>query len=162
MNLPVSPRARLGLAAVAAAVLLGALAGSGAYTFSYAEGLSYLSTDPKACVNCHVMREQYDGWQKASHHAHATCNDCHVPQDALGKYMTKAAHGWRHSKAFTLNDFAEPIRILPEDLDIVHDNCVRCHAGLVSELAPPQHAGVPGERVACTRCHGSVAHGPPR
>ena len=77
------------------------------------------------------MREQYDGWQKASHHARATCNDCHVPQDALGKYVTKAKHGWRHSKAFTLQDFHEPIRIRPEDLAIVNDNCARCHAGTV-------------------------------
>ena len=162
MNLPSTPRARLGLAAVTAALLLGAFAGSGLFTFSYAEGLSYLSNDPKACVNCHVMREQYDGWQKASHHARATCNDCHVPQDALGKYVTKAKHGWRHSKAFTLNDFAEPIRILPEDLDIVHANCVRCHEELVSELAPSPHASRDGEGLACTRCHTAVAHGPIR
>jgi cytochrome c nitrite reductase small subunit len=162
MNLPAMKSARLGLAAVVAAVLLGALGGSGAYTFSYAEGLSYLSDDPKACVNCHVMREQYDGWQKAGHHAHATCNDCHVPQDTFGRYTTKALHGWRHSKAFTLDDFAEPIRILPEDLDIVHDNCVRCHNEIVSELAPSPHAAVESERYDCTRCHASVAHGPRR
>lgn len=162
MNLPRTPRARLSLAAAIAALLVGAFTGSGLYTFSYAEGLSYLSNDPKACVNCHVMREQYDGWQKASHHARATCNDCHVPQDLVGKYTTKAKHGWRHSKAFTLNDFKEPIQILPEDLDIVHDNCVRCHSELVSELAPAQHAAAPGERLACTRCHTAVAHGPIR
>ncbi len=152
----------MGLAALAAALLLGAFAGSGAYTFSYAEGLSYLSDNPQTCVNCHIMREQLDGWQKATHHAHATCNDCHVPHDTLGKYTAKAIHGWRHSKAFTLGDFHEPIRIRPEDLDIVHDNCVRCHAELVSELAPSQHGGADGDRLACTRCHQAVAHGPLR
>ena len=34
----------------------GVLLGIGATTFEYAEGLSYLSTDPKACANCHIMR----------------------------------------------------------------------------------------------------------
>jgi hypothetical protein len=26
---------------------------------------SYLSTDPRACVNCHVMNPQYDAWLKS-------------------------------------------------------------------------------------------------
>ena len=42
------------------AVLLGILAGVGGYTFVYAEGLSYMSNDPKVCVNCHIMQPQYD------------------------------------------------------------------------------------------------------
>jgi cytochrome c nitrite reductase small subunit len=39
------------------AILIGALAGIGGYTFYYAKGLSYLSNDPRACVNCHIMRD---------------------------------------------------------------------------------------------------------
>jgi len=54
----------------------GVVLGTATYTTQYADGFSYLSNDPKACVNCHVMREPYDGWQKASHHATATCNGC--------------------------------------------------------------------------------------
>ena len=42
------------------ACLLGVPAGIGAFTFVYAKGFSYLSSDPRACVNCHVMNEQYD------------------------------------------------------------------------------------------------------
>lgn len=68
-------RTWLGLAAVALGVVLG-LAG---FTFRYAEGLSYFSTDPRACANCHIMRSQYDGWRKTSHHNSATCVDCHLP-----------------------------------------------------------------------------------
>src|SRR6516165_6995974 len=73
----------------------------------YAEGFSYLSNDPKACVDCHIMREQYDGWQKASHHAVATCNDCHVPHETVPKYWVKAEDGFWHSKGFTHQDFPE-------------------------------------------------------
>ena len=68
-------------------ILIGSALGTGAYTVRYAEGFSYLSNDPKACVNCHIMRDQYDGWQKASHHANATCNDCHVPHEFVPKYV---------------------------------------------------------------------------
>ena len=81
------------------------------YTFHYAEGLSYFSPDPKACVNCHIMQPQYDGWQKASHHNVAKCIDCHLPHDFIGKYYTKAENGFWHSKGFTLQDFPEPIQM---------------------------------------------------
>ena len=73
-----------------ACALGGVVLGLSGYTFYYAEGGSYLSNDPKACVNCHVMREQYDGWQKASHHAVATCNDCHTPHAFIPKMLFSA------------------------------------------------------------------------
>jgi cytochrome c nitrite reductase small subunit len=146
--------AGLGLAA-----LIGILLGAGAYTFDYAEGTSYLSNDPKACVNCHIMREQYDGWQKTTHHAVATCNDCHVPHELIGKYVAKAVHGYRHSKGFTFQDFHEPIRITDADRVIVEENCVRCHGEFVSHI----RMGVrEGEAPGCTRCHADVGHGPRR
>jgi cytochrome c nitrite reductase small subunit len=39
------------------AVLLVSLLGipAGAFTFVYAKGFSYLSTDPRACVNCQTL-----------------------------------------------------------------------------------------------------------
>src|SRR5688572_27523561 len=67
----------LGRPALVLAVLVGLVVGIGFFIFVYAEGFSYFSTDPVACVNCHVMREEYDSWQKASHHAVAKCVDCH-------------------------------------------------------------------------------------
>lgn len=138
--------------------LLGCAAGAGAYTFHFAEGLSYLSNDPRACLNCHVMRDQFDGWQKGAHHAAATCNGCHVPHDLLGKYLTKAEHGWRHSKAFTLQDFHEPIRIKDSSRAIVRDNCVRCHASLVGDIeAHDSSWGAPSD---CLHCHADAGHGP--
>jgi cytochrome c nitrite reductase small subunit len=149
--------------------LLGVLLGSGGYVAYYAEGLSYLSNDPKACVNCHIMREQYDGWQKASHHGVATCNDCHMPQGFVAKYWTKAENGFWHSKGFTLQDFHEPIRIRPGNSLIVQDNCVRCHGELVSEItglgrhaAAAEDIQAVGEASYCVRCHENVGHGPRR
>ena len=94
------------------AILAGVFLGLSAFTFHYAEGLSYLSNDPRACVNCHVMNEQYDGWLKSSHRAVAGCNECHTPHDVVGKYYTKARNGFWHSFYFTFG-WHDPIRITP-------------------------------------------------
>ncbi|MCZ6632812.1 MAG: NapC/NirT family cytochrome c, partial [bacterium] len=89
--------------------MLGCLFGLGSFTLYYGEGFSYFSKDPKACMNCHIMKPQFDSWQKSSHHTLATCVDCHLPHDFLGKYIAKAENGYNHSKAFTLQNFHEPI-----------------------------------------------------
>ena len=64
---------------IVVAGLSGGTVGLGGFTFTYAEGLSYFSDDPQACVNCHVMREVFEGWNHSSHKAVAVCNDCHIP-----------------------------------------------------------------------------------
>ena len=73
-----------------AAVLVGLVAGLGLFTFKYAEGLSYFSTDPRACANCHIMNDEFASWTKGPHHGAAGCVDCHLPHDFVGKYMAKA------------------------------------------------------------------------
>ena len=114
--------------ALVLACALGVPAGIGAFTFVYAKGASYLSTDPRACVNCHVMNEQYDAWKQSGHRHTATCVECHLPHAGLAKWVAKADHGFRHSAAFTLQNFNEPIEITPADRLMVLDNCLRCHA----------------------------------
>ncbi len=139
------------------AALVGIMAGVGAFTFHYAEGFSYFSTDPRACVNCHIMRPQYDGWQKASHHTVAACVDCHLPADFVGKYLAKADNGYRHSKGFTFQDFPEPIQITPRNSRILQDNCLRCHGALVHYLVTG--AKTDADAVLCVHCHAGVGHG---
>jgi cytochrome c nitrite reductase small subunit len=141
-------------------ILAGALMGAGAYTFYYAQGFSYFSNDPRACVNCHIMREQFDGWQKASHHGFAVCNDCHIPHDFFSKWLTKALNGYHHSEAFTLQNFPEPIRIRPGNSSILNRNCLYCHRDFVREITA--HRATPSEELYCVRCHDSVGHGPSR
>jgi hypothetical protein len=48
------------------AILPGLLSGVGGFTFHYAEGFSYFSTDPKACANCHIMWPEYDSWSRST------------------------------------------------------------------------------------------------
>jgi cytochrome c nitrite reductase small subunit len=141
---------------VVLAALIGAAIGMGGFTFRYAEGLSYMSNDPKACKNCHIMNEQYDSWRKSSHHAAATCNDCHVPPDFLGKYLAKASNGYHHSKGFTFQDFHEPIMIKPKNSQILQDNCLRCHGALVHEIV--RGSTYASGAIRCVHCHRSVGH----
>jgi cytochrome c nitrite reductase small subunit len=140
-----------------AGISLGLALGIGSYTFRYAKGLSYFSKDPAACANCHIMQSQYDGWQKASHHNAAKCVDCHLPEAFVAKYLAKAEHGWRHSEKFTLQDFEEPIRITPRSSEILQQNCLRCHADLVHDVA----AGFAPEpkELSCVHCHQGAGHG---
>lgn len=137
--------------------LLGILLGVSGFTFIYAKGYSYLSNDPVACVNCHIMRDEYDGWQKGPHHAVATCNDCHLPHTGLMKYVIKAENGFWHSKGFTLQDFHEPIRVRPHNRRVLVRNCIRCHQGLVDGILPHEDATQDDEN--CLRCHNEVGHG---
>lgn len=137
-------------------VLIGCTFGIGIYTFTYAKGFSYLSTDPKACVNCHVMKPQYDGWQKSSHHNAAVCADCHMPHNFLYKYYVKAENGFLHSKAFTLQNYPDPIQIRESSLKVLNSSCIHCHNEMTSNISG--HSGRTQEVRECTRCHSSVGH----
>lgn len=138
----------------------GLFAGLGTYTFTYAHGLSYFSNDPRACMNCHIMREHFDGWQKSPHHAVATCNDCHTPKNLVLKYLSKAENGFWHSKGFTLQDFHEPIMIRPINSTVLQNNCVHCHQQIVDGINT--HAGDRQHMLDCVHCHREVGHGPTR
>ena len=145
---------RLSIVIVAAG--LGVALGLGSFTFAYAKGWSYMTDDPRACANCHVMNEQYDGWIKSSHRSVAVCNDCHVPHAVVAKYATKARNGFWHSYYFTTGGFPEPIRALPGSRSIAEANCRRCHDGVVQAMGTPSHRG--SSEISCIRCHGSVGH----
>jgi cytochrome c nitrite reductase small subunit len=136
--------------ALAIAASVGLAAGVGGYAFVYAKGSSYLGNDPATCANCHVMERHFDGWQQASHHAVATCNDCHTPSGIM-KYVVKAENGFHHSMAFTLGGYPENIRARPESKAVIEGQCRHCHGDLVASMT---HGG----EVACIRCHDSVGH----
>lgn len=141
---------------LALAVPLGAALGLGVFTFRYAEGLSYLGNDPADCANCHIMNAQYDGWVKGPHHAVATCNDCHVPHDFPGKYLSKASNGFHHSKAFTLQNFHEPILIKPGNAAVLQRNCLHCHGDFVHQIVAGSTTA--DDAVSCVHCHRHVGH----
>lgn len=134
-----------------AGVALGMAAGVGVFTLIYARATSYLSDDPAACINCHVMRDNYDGWMVSSHRG-ASCNDCHVPHDLIGKYLAKAENGYHHSYAFTFKD-VQVIQARAVSRAVVEANCRRCHG---PETALIRMTG--GGEGECVRCHRRSGH----
>jgi cytochrome c nitrite reductase small subunit len=142
---------------VFSAALIGLFIGVGSFTFRYAEGLSYFSSNPKTCVNCHIMRPQFDSWQKSSHHTAAVCVDCHLPRSPVPKLLAKGLDGYLHSKGFTLQDFHEPIRISPLGSKIVENNCIACHGSLFHGKVPRPTST--DDHFRCVHCHSGVGHG---
>jgi len=141
--------------AVLCGVAAGIPAGVGSYTFLYARGLSYMTNDPAACANCHVMQQHFDAWQASSHHAVAVCNDCHTPERLVPKYFTKGLNGYHHSLAFTTGNFHEPIQITPRNAAITEAACRRCHPGMTQMIDAPTPDTEP---ISCVRCHRNVGH----
>jgi cytochrome c nitrite reductase small subunit len=146
---------RTTLTGIALGVTMGLALGVGAYTFIYAKGASYLTNDPKACTNCHVMEEQYDGWLKSSHRSVATCNDCHTPHNLIGKYSTKAQNGFWHSFYFTTGKYPDPIQITERNRKVTEAACRHCHADIVQTI---EGHGGKDDQTSCLRCHRSVGH----
>ena len=134
---------------------IGLLIGVGIYTFVYARGGSYLTDRPDACINCHVMREQYAGWIKGSHRSVAVCNDCHTPDGLIDKYAAKAMYGFLHAYAFTTGRFPDEIQITPHMHRLTERACLKCHAPIVEAMIV---TGAPRETPKCLRCHSDVGH----
>jgi len=140
---------------IALGVCAGLLVGIGVFTFAYARGASYLTDDPDACANCHVMRGQLDGWRKSSHRAAAVCNDCHTPPGLVPKYATKAVNGFFHSLAFTTGRFPDEIRIQARNGAVTESACQKCHAEIVAAAQQTRRHPSP---LACVSCHRHVGH----
>lgn len=153
------PPIKLSVAAITA-VLIGTAVGFGSFAFYYGKGLAYLSQDPKACANCHVMNAQFESWKKSPHHAVAVCNDCHTPAGTVAKYLTKAENGFWHSWAFTTERFHEPIQIREKNLAITQQACLKCHGGLFADITHTEHLnGIhQGDDTSCTHCHKNIGH----
>ena len=141
----------------ATVIFAGLVLGLCGFTFRYAEGLSYFSTDPKACANCHIMNDQFASWSKGPHHGAARCVDCHLPHDFFAKYLAKGLNGYHHSKGFTLQDFPEPILIKPRNAEILQSNCLHCHGDFVHDALVK--TGTAQDEFRCVHCHRGVGHG---
>lgn len=144
--------------------MLGLFVGGLVYTAYISRALSYLSDDPKTCINCHVMTPQYASWAHSSHREQATCNDCHVPQDnVINKYAFKAKDGLYHAYVFTTRTEPMAIRAKEASSAVIMDNCVRCHTTLNTAMVSTGNNCLKdsedGKGRACWDCHVNVAHG---
>ncbi len=145
------------------AILVGAMVGLGFFLMRLGEVTSYLSDNPEACINCHVMTPEYNSWMHSSHREWASCNDCHVPQDnALEGYYFKAKDGLYHSYIFTTHQEPEVIKMREASQEVVQNNCIRCHVQQVTEARYNDWLEGHSENRTtrqCWTCHREVPHG---
>lgn len=137
------------------AALLGLILSMGSTTFIHGRGYSYLSDDPKACVNCHIMQDQYDSWQRSSHREYTTCNSCHSPENLILKYLVKAENGLNHAYKFTTKTYNDPIKIREHNFNIAMTACLNCHGQIFEES---WHREQITNNMNCTHCHKEVGH----
>lgn len=135
-------------------IISGLLAGVFIYLVYISRAYSYMSDDPSACMNCHIMAPQYATWNHSSHREWTNCNDCHVPHNnVVNKYWFKAKDGLRHATIFTLRKEPQVIMIKEEGKHVVQDNCIRCHSHLLNAR---HHAQMDRQ---CWECHRETPHG---
>lgn len=144
-------------------ILAGIMIGLGLFIFRASRAHSYLSDDPATCMNCHIMAPQYATWSHSSHREVTNCNECHVPHDSfIRKYYFKAKDGLRHATIFTLRAEPQVIFIKHAGIEVVQENCIRCHEKLLKDykLMPRSmaHFDVRSDRL-CWECHREVPHG---
>jgi cytochrome c nitrite reductase small subunit len=155
----IPPRKWRGIATFVVALITGL----GIFLLDFSNASSYLSDDPQACVNCHIMTPQYITWNHSSHREVAHCNDCHVPHDnPVNKYFFKAKDGLYHASVFTARAEPEVIRARQPSVEVIQDNCVRCHQDQVTdarmEAFVAGHFSIRTDRI-CWECHRDVPHG---
>ncbi|WP_258456843.1 cytochrome c nitrite reductase small subunit [Helicobacter sp. 10-6591] len=140
---------------------------SGAYTFYNAKGFSYLSNDPAACNNCHIMNDVYNDYlagphsQKIAGKERATCGDCHLPHSFVSKWIAKAQSGVGHAYAFTfkLDELPMNLEANHKSKAIVQENCINCHIDYASNAVnPTTHADAKIQSLSCVSCHADVGH----
>ena len=144
-------------------VIAGIICGLIAYNVYVSNAVSYLSDDPSTCTNCHIMAPQYATWSHSSHRRITNCNDCHVPHDnVFNKNYFKGKDGLRHATIFTLRNEPQVIFIKQEGLEVVYQNCIRCHADQIKDESIEDKVGnympILNDRY-CWDCHRGVPHG---
>lgn len=146
-----------------AVISIGIIIGLAFFMAKEASLVSYMSDDPQACVNCHVMTPMYNSWMHSSHREWASCNDCHVPHDnVLNKYYFKAKDGLLHASVFTARAEPEVMFMREESQEVVQDNCIRCHMQQITQVKYDgwleSHKENRIER-KCWSCHQELPHG---
>jgi cytochrome c nitrite reductase small subunit len=144
-------------------VALAVFIGLYSYSVYLSNAAAYLSDNPETCINCHVMVPQYATWNHGAHRELASCNDCHVPHNNIfNTYYFKAKDGIRHATMFTLRKEPQVIQIKEAGIQVVQENCIRCHNELI--LTAQQQVNnitfhSDRETRLCWECHRETPHG---
>ncbi|WP_434355172.1 NapC/NirT family cytochrome c [Parasalinivibrio latis] len=143
------------------------------------QGVMVASNQNAFCFSCHLKMDTIVQEYKASPHyvsadeIHATCADCHVPNDFINKMRVKitatADIYYMLTGRITKENFEQERPRLAQMVwdDMTADNsanCRHCHTGANFDLqSQPQRARLNHELMAqrgetCIDCHSGIAH----
>jgi cytochrome c nitrite reductase small subunit len=129
---------------ILAGLLLGVLV-YGGFAFSMK------ATDQaRFCGNCHSMHE-FVRTHQMSGHAKQSCNECHLPAGGIGRYVYKAKSGTGDVMITAFGTLADVIHATEDTRVVVNDNCKRCHAMTIINVAMDA-------KPFCTDCHRNTPH----
>ena len=144
---------------VLAIIITGVIVGGGALTLYMLRAHTYLTDDPAACVNCHIMGPYYATWFHSSHSRNATCNDCHVPhENAVKKWVFKGMDGMRHVAVFLTHGEKDVVRANGESSEVIMNNCIRCHGDYAEVAINATSNPHKDNSLSCVSCHSGVGH----
>lgn len=132
----------------------GILMGLFLFLFFGPPGLYHQASTPEFCASCHVMEYQHDAWLKHADHRHLDCIECHLPNDNFVNHIFwKGYDGTKDVIFFFGRLYADDLTISAHGRQTVQDNCVRCHAEMVSQMMTDARD--------CWDCHRRVNHNYP-
>lgn len=158
---------------------IGVIAGAGGLAAT-AWVFEATSTD-EFCLSCHNHDITYQRYQTTSHYSNAsgisaTCADCHIPHDLVGKTGRKIAairEVWGHVRGVIDTDekyLAHREEMAERELERFYANdsanCRYCHNAermdfdLQGSKAARKHAKM-DESDTCVDCHDGIAHPEP-
>ena len=122
-----------------------------------------VSSTPKFCGSCHIMKPYYASWQHSKHNQIA-CVDCHIPPGITAEFRKKYEALSMVVKYFTGTYSTNPWA------EVDDASCLRCHErrllqgkevfhGVLFDHTPHLTESRRGLRLRCTSCHSQIVQG---
>lgn len=109
------------------------------------------TSSPEFCNSCHVMNDMYESWFVTGLHRSIKCVDCHLPNNNILNHLVwKGIDGMNDVIRFNTGLYKDPIFAGSHAKKVLKDNCMRCHADMVSFMET--------EGRNCWSCHRRVTH----
>jgi nitrate/TMAO reductase-like tetraheme cytochrome c subunit len=115
-----------------------------------------LSTQPRFCSSCHLMRNDYNAWRDSTH-KEADCWSCHRQSNLLG-LVTSQFSLFRMITSNITQLYEKPVVAQVSD-----SACLDCHKKIKKKITVRNGIKVSHKELSpekrCTECHNTVAHG---
>ncbi len=106
------------------------------------------------CGSCHVMEPQVETFSHSVHSINATCGDCHLPHHLVRGSVNKAWTGAVDFVGVVRNVDPYEIHASKHAKNVIHENCVRCHSGLLTQIGDTMDR----DGKYCFDCHRNTPH----